>query len=142
MTFEAPPIVKLAETVLVEIEQAVSVFPRFHKYSIGEELREDARKVARLAHRAWRDQKHKGDWINRLVYAVDDLKLSLQVSQRIKAFRSFAQFEPIARNVSNLGQQCGGWQKQHLKGQNRAVDASHERAQILSARDASQGANL
>jgi hypothetical protein len=141
MTQQAPPIVSLCERVLVEIEMAVRQFPRYHKYAVGAELREQARHVTRCAHRAWRDHGRRREWINRLVFAVDDLKLSLQIAQRVKAFHSFAQFEAIARLSQDLGRQCGGWQKQHLKGQNRQTPSSDGRAQILSARDASQGAN-
>jgi hypothetical protein len=142
MTREAPQIVQLAEQVLLQIEEAVRSFPRYHKYACGSELRDDARKVAKAAHRAWRDRECKGDRINDLVIAVDDLKLSMQIAQRLRAFKSFAQFEAVARNVSDLGRQCGGWQKQHPKSQNHQAKSPDGRAQILSARDASRGANL
>src|SRR5690348_11086663 len=42
MTFEAPPIVKLAERLLVEIEQTVCRFTRYHKYTTGTQLRRRA----------------------------------------------------------------------------------------------------
>lgn len=143
MTHEAPAIVKLSERVLVEIEQAVRGFARSHKYACGAELRAAARRVAKAANRAWREHSRRLELISRLVLSIDDLKLELQVSQRLHAFKSFAQFEAIARLVSALGRQCGGWQKeQHRKGQNSSTPMSTERAQILSARDASQGANL
>jgi hypothetical protein len=131
MSQAAPPIVQLAERVLVELEQVVRLFPRYHKYAVGADLREQARIVARLAHRAWRDGGSRGTWLERLVFGVDDLKLSLQIAQRIKAFRSFAQFEAVARLVSDLGRQCGGWQKQHRQGLYRPAQAGAGRAQIL-----------
>ncbi len=132
-----PPIVKLCEQVLVAIEEAVARFPRYHKYAIGAELRDQARNVARTAHRAWRDSKRRSDWVNRLVWAADDLKLSMQIAQRIRAFKSFASFEAIARLVSDLGRQCGGWQKQHQKGQSDQPSSADRRAQILSSRGTS-----
>jgi hypothetical protein len=141
MTHESPAVVKLAQRVLVEIEEVVRTFPRFHKYAVGDELRTRARNVARTSIRAWRDSKRRGEWIGRLVTAVDDLKLDLQIAKEVKAFKSFDQFEALARNVLTLGRQCGGWQKQHLKGQNSRTATSEGRAQILSAHDASQGAN-
>jgi len=134
MTHEAPAIVKLSERVLVEIEQAVRGFARSHKYAVGAELRETARNVARLAQRAWRNREEQRERIGCLVIAIDDLKLDMQVAKRIAAFKSFAQFEAIARLVSDLGRQCGGWQKQQQKGQNQRTSTSDERAQILSAR--------
>lgn len=142
MTHEAPAIVKHSERVLVEIEEAVRVFPRYHKYAVGADLRKEAGNVARMAHRAWRDQKRRGEWLSRLSFAIDDLKLTLQVSKRVQAFRSFKQFEALARLVSSLGGQCGGWHRQHLKSQNLQATSPAGRAQILSARAASQEANL
>jgi hypothetical protein len=138
MSFSLPPIVKAAERLLLEIEQAVRRFPRYHKYSHGAKLREQAMNVARLAHRAWRDQAHRGIWTTKLIWAVDDLKLSLQLGKQIEAFVSFAQFDMLARLCSDLGKQCGGWRKQqHRDSQNAgAVAPSSQRAEILSSQAA------
>jgi uncharacterized membrane-anchored protein YjiN (DUF445 family) len=141
MSIDAPPIVKLTETVLVEVELAVRSFPRYHKYSVGADLRRDAREVARAAIRAWRDHEHRGDRLGELAAAIDDLKLTLQLAQRVEAFKSFKQFEALARTISNLGRQCGGWQRKHLKGQNRTATTPAGRAQTLSARGASNEAH-
>lgn len=142
MSQQTPAIVQLAERVLVEIEDVVRTFPRYHKYAIGSELRARARIVAQRACRAWRDINERTARLRALEVSIDDLKLELQTAQRLKAFRSFAQFEPIARNVFTLGRQFGAWQRQHLKSQNLQAKQPAGRAQILSARDASQGASL
>jgi len=138
MSFSLPPIVKEAERLMLEIEQAVRRFPRYHKYTHGTRLREQALGVARLAHRAWRDQAHRDMWTTKLVWAVDDLKLSLQLGKQIEAFASFAQFEMLARLCSDLGKQCGGWRKQqHRDSQNaRADKPPSQRAEILSSQAA------
>lgn len=127
---------------MLEIEQAVRRFPRYHKYTHGTRLREQAMGVARLAHRAWRDQAHRGMWTTKLVWAVDDLKLSLQLGKQIEAFVSFAQFDMLARLCSDLGKQCGGWRKQqHRDSQNAGAGKPFpQRAEILSSR-AAPGAN-
>ena len=141
MSFELPPIVKCAERMLVEIEQAVRSFPRYHKYVIGTELRQQAMSVARSAHRAWRDREHQTEHTIQLARAIDDMKLTLQLGQQIKAFASFAQFEALARVLADLGRQCGGWQKQQRsKRQNAQASGPGQRPQILSAR-AAEGAS-
>src|SRR6185369_11549418 len=134
MSFSLPPIVKLAERLLVDIEQAVRRFARYHKYSIGTDLRKRAMQIAQFAHRAWRDGAHRQEWTRKLVWAVDDLKLNLQIGSRIRAFASFAQFEALVRTAAELGCQVGGWFKQqHAKGQNAGAGrAPQQRAQILS----------
>ena len=134
MSFVLPPIVRLAERLLVDIEHAVRRFARFHKYTFGSDLRAQAMKVAQLAHRAWRDRMRQAEWLSKLVWAVDDLKLSLQLGSRIHAFASFGQFEQLARVASDLGRQTGGWHKQlHPKGQNGQHRTADQRAQILSS---------
>ena len=74
-------------------------------------------RIARLSHRAWHDNAGQGDWLKQLVWAVDDLKISLQLGMRIKAFSSFHQFEQLALLTGELGKQSGGWYRQYLKGQ-------------------------
>ncbi len=97
MSFELPPIVRLAERLLLEIELAVRAFPRYHKYAVGAELREQARNAARLTHRAWRDRARQAEWTGKLAFAIDDVKLTLQLGKQVQAFKSFRQFEAIAR---------------------------------------------
>jgi hypothetical protein len=142
MSYSLPPIVKAAERLMLEIEQAVRRFPRYHKYTHGTRLREQAMAIARLAHRAWRDSAHRAMWTTKLIWAVDDLKLSLQLGKQIEAFVSFAQFDMLARLCSDLGKQCGGWRKQqHRDSQNATGQRSQlQRAEILSSQ-AAPGAN-
>lgn len=139
MAYELPQIVRSAERLLLEIEQAVSRWPRIHRYTHGALLRQQAMSVAQLTHRAWRDRRRQIDWIAELARAIDDLKLSLQLGKQIQAFASFAQFEMIARLAAETGRQCGGWLKQvHSKGQNTAEPrVPQQRTTILSSQVAS-----
>lgn len=139
-----PPITKIAERLLCDIEQSVRGFARYHKYSLGSDLRSQAMTVVRMCHRAWRERAQQSHWINELVWAIDELKLSLQLGSQLHAFKSFAQFELLIRQAEELGRQAGGWKRQqHHKSQNSAPDMARERVQILSGRAASAyaGAN-
>lgn len=140
MNRELPPIAKLAMRALVSIEEAVTRFPRRHRYTLGSDLRERAMAVARATHMAWRDQAGRPQRVRDLALAIDDLKLTLQLGKEVNAFVSFGQFEALARLVNELGRQCGGWLKQlRSQGQN-AADHTPQRAPILSSRAASQEA--
>jgi hypothetical protein len=146
MAFDLPPIAQLANRVLVEIEQAATAFPRRHRYGLGEELRANARTVARLCNRAWRDRARQLHWTEQLVWAVDELKLSIKIGQELSAFRSFKQFHALILLAEDLGRQAGGWKReqQHPKGQSSpAATPPARRAQTLSTRaaSASAGAN-
>lgn len=137
MATELPDIARTADRMMVMVEQAVRTFPRYHKYAIGADIRRDAMKVFRCVDRAWHQADRRVLRLRELSFAVDDLRLTMQVAQRIEAFRSFGQFEAIAREVTSLGKQCGGWLNQlQGKGQNGPAPAG-QRAQILSARSAS-----
>src|SRR6185312_3693135 len=132
MAFVVPPVVKQSERLLLEIERAVMKFGRFHKYSYGTTLRDSAMQVAKLSHRVWRDRAHQAERIGELVWAVDDLKLSLQLGCQMRAFASFAVFEELARLAAEIGRQVGGLhRKQHPKGQNGQRIGDGQRAQIL-----------
>lgn len=121
---------------------AVSQWPRKHRYLSGTDLRRAAMRVAKRAQRAWRARDDKPERVARLVRAVDAVKINLQLGMRLRAFRSFAQFEALARVAADLGRQAGGWHRQlNPKGQNRAAPPPPERAQTLSTCAASAGAN-
>jgi hypothetical protein len=142
--FQPPPIIKAAERLLVDIEQAVRVFPRYHRYQVGADVRRQAAEVLRLALRAWRDRPHQRRWVERLVWAVDDLKQSLQIAKLLQAYRSFRQFEHLARSAEQLGAQAGGWRRQLISPQAQNAEgrgAVPQRGQKLSTRAASAGAN-
>jgi hypothetical protein len=145
MAYDLPPIAQLANRLLVAIEQAVAAFPRRHRHGLGEELRGNARQVARLCNRAWRDRVRQLHWTDQLVWAVDEVKLSLQIAKELHAFRSFREFEVLIRLAEDLGKQAGAWKRhqQHPKGQSAASRPTPQRAQTLSTRAASAeaGAN-
>ena len=138
MTYQLPPIVNAAERLMREIEIAVTRFPRAHRYTLGSDLRSDVMRVARLAHKAWREREQQVQRLQELAEAIDDLKLRMQLGHQVRAFVSFEQFEMLARLAAELGRQCGGWQKQRkAKGQNGSVSAPAQRPSILSSHAAS-----
>jgi hypothetical protein len=138
MSRELPPIAKHAMRVLVALEDATGRFPHRHKYRLGDDLRGQAMEVARAVRRAWQDREHQVERVRELDTAIDNLKLSMQLADEVHAFRSTAEFESIARLVSELGRQCGGWLKRlQSKGQNVTGADRAQSALILSARTAS-----
>jgi hypothetical protein len=141
MSAQVPPIVKLAESLLVQIEQAVCAFPRRHKFTVGTELRKQAMDVALLASRSWRDRANQRTLVRQLVWDIDALKQRLQLGCLLKAFASFKQFEALARLVQDLGRQVGGWFRSlHPSAQKSTPSAASTRGQTLSTRAASIGA--
>ncbi|MFL1404226.1 four helix bundle protein [Marinobacter sp. M1N3S26] len=133
-----PDIARKAERLLVDIETAVRTFTRYHKYTLGSDLRTQAMTVVRMCHRAWRDRARQAHWVAELIWAIDELKLSLQLGSQLRAFKNFRQFESLIRAAEEVGRCAGGWKRQmHHKSQNPTNQVSPERAQILSGRAAS-----
>ena len=144
MSYTLPPIVIAAERTPARDRAGgpeVPALPQVH--ARNPPSRSGDVSGAARAIRAWRDQAQRPRWTTKLIWAVDDLKLSLQLGKQIEAFASFAQFEMLARLCADLGKQCGGWRKQQNRdSQNGERKPSYpQRAEILSSRAAPQGAN-
>jgi hypothetical protein len=139
-----PPIVKLAEQLLCDIERAFPTMKRVYRYPFGNDLRTAAARVVEIAQLAWHDRPNMAHWIERLDRAVRVLKTRLGTGCKLHAFASFAQFEALARQADNLGRQVGGWKRHHLTGRNGdRKTADRQRARTLSARAAShRGASV
>jgi hypothetical protein len=105
------PIWRDANRLLVAIEQAVRRFPRYHKYTLGTDLRRQAMNVCRLILRAADKGEDQVARVARVVDAVDDLKLQVQLGKELKAFASFSEFQAIAELAVVVGKQSGGWRK-------------------------------
>ncbi len=111
MAHFAPPIVKAAERLLLDIELAVRGWPRSHKYGAGKELRDVALQLATLSNLAWLEPSRREQHVRELVENVQRLKVLLQLGKRLQVFRSFGQFDQLARQAHGLGAQAGGWWK-------------------------------
>lgn len=111
--YKQVPLWRDASRFLVEVEDAVRRFPRYHKYTLGSELRGQAMNVCRLVARAAqaREPGTRQRLLEQLVWQVEDLKMSLQLGKELAAFASFAQFQRLAETAVALGRQSGGWWK-------------------------------
>lgn len=105
------PIWRDANRLLLATEQAVRGFPRYHKYTLGADLRRQAMDVCRRVHRAFGASENQVDQVGALIAAVDDLKLSVQLGKELSAFRNFQEFQTIVELAVSVGRQGGGWRK-------------------------------
>ncbi len=96
--------------LLLEIEQAVRDFPRYHKYTLGSELRCQAMMICRCLVRALNaDKAERLPYVRRLTEAVDDIKLQIQLGKELHAFRDFRQFQTVSEQAVCIGRQSGRW---------------------------------
>ena len=105
------PIWRDAEQLCIEIEQAVRNFPRYHKYTIGSELRTLASGVLSAVTHAINNTEDKLYWVKKLTILIEELKLKIQIAKQLKVYQNFKQFEVIARLAVSIGKQARGWLK-------------------------------
>jgi hypothetical protein len=118
-----PPIYRDCRRLLLHTEACVQRFSRYHKYTVGTDLRQQAMAVMRGVHVAVYDKANQPRHVQALVWEVDAYKLTLQLAIDIGAFvhgkagqqkttaPGFAAFETAAQLAAQIGKQCGGWQK-------------------------------
>ena len=105
------PIWRDAEKLLIEVELAVRNFPRYHKYSLGTELRQLAGKIIAGITHAINNKEIRQKMLSQLSFYIEELKIKIQLAKTLQAFASFSQFETIAKLAVSLGRQTKGWEK-------------------------------
>ncbi|OGS97615.1 MAG: hypothetical protein A3K04_00140 [Gallionellales bacterium RBG_16_56_9] len=118
MSTPLPPIYRDIRRLLVHTEEMVRRFARYHKYTVGTDLRTQAMRLMRGVNRACFDTAQQAQHVQALVWLVDDYKLTLQLAMEVGAFKNaakgqahFQQFEEAANLAAQIGKQCGGWQQ-------------------------------
>lgn len=103
------PLWRDANRLLLLIEDEVRQFPRYHKYTLGSDLRKQAMNICRWIARAGHDRQGRAAHIKRLIFCIDDMKVLIQLGKALKAFRNFQVFQTLAETAVGLGRQSGGW---------------------------------
>ena len=134
-----PPIYRDCQRLLQHTEAVVRRFSRYHKYTLGTDLRRQAMEVMRTVHRAVFEKARQTRHVQALVWQVDDYKLTLQLAVDLGAFQhgkagapagpGFSAFETAAQLAAAIGKQCGGWQKKVQAAAQAAASAGGPHAQ-------------
>ena len=124
------PIYKAAYDLCLYFEQVVRNFARYHKYSIGQDLRDGARRILKLIVRA-NARSDKAPVLLEIREEVEELKVLLRLCHDAKAFANFNSFEQGIRLVTDIARQNEGWLKSQQQG--RSPDrAGQNRRAILT----------
>ena len=115
--YEHLPIFKSAIDLAVYIEQIVAGFPRYHKYTLGSELRTLAHKIVLLVVKA-NNAQDKRPLLKELMDVEEEMKILVHISKEVKAFHSFNSFETCIRHLDNVIRQSAGW----MRSQNSVPD--------------------
>lgn len=106
--YEHLPIYKKAFDLAVYFEKTAAGFSRYHKYTLGAELRDKSRDIVRLIVRA-NSARDKTPHLLELREELEALMLLLRLCKESKAFRNFKSFEFAARETAAVGSQNEGW---------------------------------
>jgi len=108
--YEHLPIYKQAMDVAVHFEKVVAGFSRYHKYTLGAELRNKSREVvARIVKaNAARDKRAE---LLALRDSLEELLLLMRLAREVHAFKSFSAFQFAAEQVVSVCRQNEGWLK-------------------------------
>ena len=120
------PIYKAAYDLCLYLEQIVRNFSRYHKYSLGQDLRDGSRRTLRLIVRA-NARWDKAPVLLEIREEVEELKVLLRLCHDAKGFASFNSFEHAIGLVVNVAKQNEGWLKsqQQGRGPDRAGQNRH-----------------
>ena len=108
MKYENLPIYKSTMDFCVYIETIVKSFEKYHKYTLGNDLRESSKQILFLIHRANMSEEKK-DKLIILRDKCEDMKMLIQLAKELKAFVSFKQFEYSSKLIVEICKQSQAW---------------------------------
>jgi histidyl-tRNA synthetase len=108
MNYDNLPIYKSSLNFCVYIETIVKSFDKYHKYTIGEDLRVSSKDILFLIHKANR-LIQKEDTLNILLEKCEQNKMLIQLAKELKVFKSFKQFEHTSKLCINICKQSQAW---------------------------------
>jgi len=120
------PIYKRSYDLCLSLEQVVRSFSRYHKYTLGADLRDGARRALKLIVRA-NARRDKVPVLLELREQVEELKVILRLCQDVKAFANFDAFEQAITGVVEIAKQNEGWLRQQRQGYGQSRRAMPER---------------
>lgn len=117
--YENLRVYKKAFELVVYFENTVRGFDRYHKYTVGSELRNMSRMILMLIAKA-NTKRERIHCLELALERLEELKILVHVCKEIKAFRSFKSFEFVTKLIIDVSKQCEGW----LRSQNTSGKSS------------------
>lgn len=114
--YEHLPIYKTAMDLAVYCEQVVRHFSRYHKYTIGSDVRQQSRDLVTVIIRA-NSRHEKLPALYELRERLESLLVLLRIGKEVQAFQTATAYGRAAELVVALSRQNEGW----IKSQSRAA---------------------
>jgi hypothetical protein len=114
--YEHLPIYKTAMDLTIYLEQVVRNFSRYHKYTLGSDLRQQSRELVTVIIRA-NSRREKLPVLAELRERLEGLQVLLRIGQEVQAFQKFSAYGRATELVVALSRQNEGW----IKSQSRSA---------------------
>ena len=128
--YEHLPIYKKAMDVAVHFEKVVAGFSRYHKYTLGTELRNKSREIVGLIVKA-NSTKDRLPCLLDLRERIEELMILVRLCKEVRAFKSFKSFQYVIEQINMVSRQNEGWIKS--VGKKRGRPESSKRQEGLPA---------
>ncbi len=102
--YEHLPIFKVMMSTTIAVELAVKQFPRYHKYTLGSELRSMCHEALALIMTA-NSMAQRREMLLRLRVQLERIKIHLMIAREVKAFARPKTFLQIAERIVNVSRQ-------------------------------------
>jgi hypothetical protein len=106
--YEELPVYKKALDLAVYFEKIVKNFERYHKYTIGADLKNLSRRILILIAKANTKQLRK-ECLAEALDKLEELKITIHLCKEIKAFRSLNSSKFAIESIIDISKQCEGW---------------------------------
>ena len=110
--YEHLPIFRDAYDLTVHMEQIVRNFSRYHKYTLGTELRTQSRRILERVIAANNAAEDRTTHLLELRQALENFKVLARLCQDSGAFAKTRSYLYVAERITNLARQNEGWIKQ------------------------------
>lgn len=94
----------------IYIENIVRGFSRYHKYTLGTDLRNLSREIVSLIIRA-NSESDRLKTLYELRDKIEEFKVTLRICKEAKAFKNFNSFKHAIEEAISLSRQNEGWIK-------------------------------
>ena len=112
--YEHLPMYRAAFDLAVHMERIVKNFSRYHKYTLGTELRDGSRRVLQRIMEA-NEARDRGPILETLRREIESLKVTARLAQESEAFASTRAYLHVAEQVVGIARQNEGWLRKALK---------------------------
>lgn len=108
--YEHLPIYKKAFDLTLYFEKVVTNFSRYHKYTLGTDLRNLSREILKMIIRA-NNRNVKKEILLTIREKLEELKVILRICREVRTFNSFDSFSYAIGCVVEISKQNEGWLK-------------------------------